>query len=481
MKVRLIAAVCSVVFVVCAASTPAGAQYATNVVLEGPWILYVDKTLIGSTNPVLVAVSPGGVYNEGNTNMFHTPWVSAGDGYPVGKPNIYCLHWGDEKCAPTVSTSTALVPLTIPEKAPLLPMSAPTPGKTSWSWASKAGITAFILPMPDSYSDVAGWYMRFAPQWDITGNSYNPYPDKVEKHSIGIELHYKNGPSYSTGGTSYFSLDECAVSGSDKLGACSDAGGDLDHATKLDNVGTLSITMKSPTADPCDPHVRMAYSMVLALLDGDNHLYRAIDTAKTTYKSGAPEYDEPNDNPRCLTEYPTSFVAEVKGTDVAANSPVNSEKLDAVTLWTNQLSQFSSRIGEYLQKHNRDDENKKLLLSQIQTAIKNMNMDFPKFSQMRLLIMLLKRSEAQADSMLGLHVESQTSLMPEIHTGPANRMTEAQAKSPAVQTSAYWSTLLNISLTVPSLALLDRYFLDAAPLTKSGNDCNAPLILATTP
>jgi hypothetical protein len=289
MKPRLLTAVCTLFLTLCAVSTPAAAQYTTNVILEGPWILYVDKTLINSSHPVLVAVSPGGVYNEGNTNMFHTPWVSAGDGYPVGTPNIYCLHWGDEKCAPTVSAATALVPLTTPEKAPLLPMNAAQPGKT-WPWASKAGITAFILPMPDSYSAVAGWYMRFAPQWDESGNSYNPYPDKVEKHSIGIELHYQNGPSYSTKGASYFSLDKCAVTGG-KLGTCSDAGGDLDHATKLDNVGTLSITMKSPTADPCDPHVRMAYPIVLALLDGDNHLYRAIDTAKSTYKSGAPEYD----------------------------------------------------------------------------------------------------------------------------------------------------------------------------------------------
>src|ERR1035441_7572320 len=112
MKPRLLAAVYTLLLTLYAASTPAAAQYTTNVILEGPWILYVDKTLIDSSHPVLVAVSPGGVYDSTNTNMnmFHTPWVSAGDGYPVGTPNIYCLHWGDEKCAPTVSAATALTP-----------------------------------------------------------------------------------------------------------------------------------------------------------------------------------------------------------------------------------------------------------------------------------------------------------------------------------------------------------------------------------
>lgn len=455
MKARLIVAVCTSLLTLCAASKPAGAQYATNVVLEGPWILYVDNTLVGS-NPVLVAVSPGGVYNDGNTNMFHTPWVSAGDGYPVGKPNIYCLHWGDEKCAPKVSVATALVPLTTPEKAPLLPMNAAPHGQT-WHWASKAGITAFILPMPDSYSAVAGWYMRFAPQWDSSGNSYYPYPDKVEKHSIGVELHYKNGPSYSTGGNSYFSLDKCAVS-NDKIGTCSDAGGDVGHVTKLDNVGTLSITMKSPTTDACDPHVRMAYPTALGLLDGDNHLYRAIDTAKSTYPSGAAEYDEPGDNPRCLDKYPTSpLIAQMETEQMKTD-----QMPDGVSLWTSQLGQFSSRIGEYLQQQHdlegKNPEDKELLLAQIRTAIDHLNREFPRFSQMRLILMLLEQSESEAESIPGVN-----------------------AKPPAVQTQNYWSNLLNAPLTVPNLAKLNGYFRATAPLTKSGNDCNAPLILATTP
>ena len=457
MKARLFAAVSTLLLTLYATSTPAAAQYATNVILEGPWILYVDTTLINSSHPVLVAVSPGGVYDSTNTNMnmFHTPWVSAGDGYPVGTPNIYCLHWGDEKCAPTVSTATVLTSAISPEKAPLLPMNATQHGP--WQWSTKPGITAFILPMPDSYSTVAGWYMRFAPKWDSSGNTYNPYPAGIEKHSIGIELHYKNGPSYSDSGFSYFSLDQCVVN-SGTLGICSDAGGAVGHVTKLDNVGTLSITMKSPTTDACDPHVRMAYPKVLGLLDGDNQLYQAIDTAKSTYPSGAAEYDEPGDNPRCLDEYPTSPMAIRTKTEQTKTEQMP----DGVLLWTSQLSQFSSRIGEYLQQQHdlegKNPEDKELLLAEIKTAIDRLNKDFPRFSQMRLILMLLEQSESQAESIPGV-----------------------SARPPAVQTQNYWSNLLNAPLTVPNLAKLNGYFRATAPLTKSGNDCNAPLILAITP
>jgi len=63
----------------------------------------------------------------------------------------------------------------------------------------------------------------------------------------------------------------------------------------------------------------------------------------------------------------------------------------------------------------------------------------------------------------------------------ANTGTHLSRTAPAVQTQNYWSNLLNAPLTVPNLAKLNGYFRATAPLTKSGNDCNAPLILATTP
>jgi hypothetical protein len=284
----------------------------------------------------------------------------------------------------------------------------------------------------------------------------------VYKHGIGIELHYKNGPSYSTGGASYFSLDKCAVN-SDVLvtGSCTDADTDVAHNTKLDNVGTLSITMKSPTTDACDPHVRMAYPKVLGLLDGNNSLYMAIDTAKGTDINGGATYDAPNESAssRCLDLYPTMpLIAQAKTKQEVKTAQMS----NGVSLWTRELSEFVPLIVNYLkEQHDADGTNakdEKLRLAQINNAIKNLDKDFPRFSEIRLIVMLLQQSESQADS-----------------------MSEAHAKSRALQAREDWSKLLKTPLTIPNLAKLDGHFRATAPLTKSGNDCNAPLVLATTP
>src|SRR5579864_1110324 len=95
MKLRAIAQLCLVVLVACVFSNSANAQTKADISLEGPWILYVEKS--ASSLPVLVAISPGGVSDDNDMTYFHTISIDNGDGYPTLNPGVYCLAF-DNSC-----------------------------------------------------------------------------------------------------------------------------------------------------------------------------------------------------------------------------------------------------------------------------------------------------------------------------------------------------------------------------------------------
>src|SRR5947209_846166 len=91
----------------CLASTVL-AQHGTgmDIVMEGPWVLYrrVLPNVDGQSVSVLIAMAPGGVTGQTSDDpmMFHQLTVSAGSGYPIAAPGIYCIAF-DGMCGGSVS------------------------------------------------------------------------------------------------------------------------------------------------------------------------------------------------------------------------------------------------------------------------------------------------------------------------------------------------------------------------------------------
>jgi hypothetical protein len=248
-----------------------------DIILEGPWIIYSGQLQQNSTSmastPVVIALAPGvGRVKEDNIH-FHVPFISTGDGYPIGRNGVYCLMF-DSKCAPAGS-STALTLGDYPTTAQPLSVKPKSSG-TPWDWKSAYSrgyyVTVLILPMPDSYSTDGVWSMRFGSKWkNYIGDN---------QVSIGIQLHYNTGPSS-------FALADCTSATT--IDGCNS---NLQSGTQLNNYGTLSVTMKSPyNDDPCDPHVRAAYPQMLKLLDDTDPLTGNNANQPIAYIDPAPELD----------------------------------------------------------------------------------------------------------------------------------------------------------------------------------------------
>jgi hypothetical protein len=76
-------------------------QLNSEIVLEGPWVLYAEQAFpknAGTTVSVLVAIAPAGDNSVGS-KTFHLPSISNGDGYYIVNNGIYCLTF-DGECAP---------------------------------------------------------------------------------------------------------------------------------------------------------------------------------------------------------------------------------------------------------------------------------------------------------------------------------------------------------------------------------------------
>jgi hypothetical protein len=360
-------------------------QVNSEIVLDGPWVLYTEPAFpknAGTTVAVLIAIAPAGDNTVG-TKSFHLPRISNGDGYYIVNNGIYCLTF-DGECAP--KGKSTLVNDSYPPSTILpVPVKAPAGGK-SWDWASRVtsgsyGLpTILILPMPDSFSDDGVWFMRFGPAFSPDGTGYDKNPSA---HSIGIHLHYTNGPKHN------FDLLGCATTAAPTAANCNVmfTGSKL-HVTQLPNIGVLRVEMKAPdVVDACDFHVRRAYPAMLNLAgDPTSHTGIAyIDPAYDTDASGTAKFDDGTVG--CLKNDPQNPDQPFMGAEHASGAMLSFPVL--------------TRLVGNLNSDSLSAKSKKYLLSQEITAVvTSLDQNFPRISQLTYLQQLLLESSRRADILI---------------------------------------------------------------------------------
>ena len=397
----------------CSAAPALGKKNQFDVSLQGPWILYVDHSF--AKWPVLIAMAPTVDHHEQWAH--HDVQVTTGDGYifedysqySAGHPaqstsyssHIYCLTL-DDVCARRGSSSLQFDDH--PSNVTPVQVSLPS-GQRAWDWATasqKNPTLTFILPMPDSYSTDGSWHMRFLNHFDVNGINYGP----DELHSIGVQLHYKNGPAE-------FNLLVCESPQPTVKNCSKRATGPSGH-TRLANSGTLRIQMKAPETDwACDPHVRRVYPKMLDLVGQEaNQKIKVIDPAHGVKDDGKGLYDD--DNPpnvskaalavpscsdRCLEHdsqggYNDDEPKLCGSTLTAANyGPASPEEqmssAEHTELWFQHLSKFLV----FIQKSKDTSDGKKYYFDQIYEASKDLS--FPRISQIRWITALVALSHAK--------------------------------------------------------------------------------------
>lgn len=423
MKHRVFITACLVILLGNLASTVAQ-ENRYDLSLEGPWILYVDRNL--AAWPVLIAIAPN---THSVTNWQHDPpLVSSGDAYLLGDFNnqnqqvghIYCLML-DSTCAP--QGTKVLQFHDYPDFVQLLPVQK----QPKWSWVNttiQQNATAFILPMPDSYSSDGVWPMRFAEKFDLNHTGYG----RNESHMIGIQLHYSSGPVY-------FDLDLCDGG---ILGKCQPVSSvEIGHHTLLANNGTLRIYMKGPVIDwACDPHVRRIYPRMLDIVGQNaNPKVKVIDPAHLVKDDGTGAYDE--DFPVDINNKPTYQC-------LAHDSQIGEQQCDAthcddapIPMTGKPPSSYSSWLGNLRDLRDAiapldDDQKKSYYLGNIADASKDLA--FPRISQIDSIEILIAKSY--------------------------EKLKKVDAKG--VFEKAFTS---------------EKKLIDSGAPTKSGNDCKAPLML----
>jgi hypothetical protein len=219
------------------------AQHRFDVTIEGPWILYELKKFDG-TNSMLLVMAP-------SVPGHHPPVFTTGDGGPITALGIYCVAFGgtcqaNAKPFPQTTGGTGSY-----DQTTLLPVKV-YGNNLAWS-TIQSNSTSFLLPMPDSISNDG-----IDPNITLRSD-FGTYTSSTPL-SIGVQLHYSNGPSA-------FNLLTCGTIAPPAASCTTPA---LSGST-LNNSGTLRITMKAEehtdAQDPCDYHVRMAYHSMLMLLD----------------------------------------------------------------------------------------------------------------------------------------------------------------------------------------------------------------------
>jgi hypothetical protein len=397
MKSRLMIATCFAALLCCAGL--GCSKNRLDITLEGPWILYQDHQFDknGHRVSVLVAIAPAGVHTSSVNatdppdELHHDPpRISTGDGYPITVPGIYCLTF-DGECARKGFSELKHDGYTAPV---LLTAKFPTPsdGSIIWDWSSASnGHTALILPMPDSYSNGGVWYMHFA---RVFGKGYADV--NGPEHSIGLRLHYDNGPT---------SLNILRCDGKPTVTNYTKNPTSVPH-TELDNIGTLSISMKAPaTMDGCDKHVRYAYPQMLKLIDPSdlqlgknvNQDIAYIDTA-TGPPSSSDEYD-----PSCLSntedpQNPQYIGGTPSGARLAAG--MGSMTSQTCTQRTGQPQSLGSEINCTINELSSLPYNDvKDLAAEIAAASKDMDPNFPRISQLSRVEQLLTGSQALLEAL----------------------------------------------------------------------------------
>jgi hypothetical protein len=430
-----------------------------DIVLEGPWILYEDDSAFASY-PVLVAIAPVQGMDQPDATHFHFLQVGDGDGYYVNTTGLYCLIFGTSsgpQCAPS-GGKTFAPGAGYPSTVGLLQLHfTHNASGSAWSWASVANsMTVLILPMPSSYSNASFWDMRFSDQFDGTGLSYKPVGGE-DAHTTGIELHYS-----TTDPVTYFDLNACDFANPDKQ-HCKNPASFGTH-TKISNVGTLNILMKSPdAATGCDFHVRTTYPLVTALLDKNaNKALAAIEPAIDIDSNGQGIFEGVNSVPTtCLDKDPQ------KPGSVPGHSPgemlhgsVNSvaDLLDGLI----HLIDDSTVI--------RPDEKAQLIPSDLRNASEDLDRDrqFPRISELDLIAALAQSSSDKAE-ILSINLTTQ------LDKAKSAKAKRGAASMPLLDKEiANYTRLLALYHAIQGL---DREIVTADP-TKGAKDCLAAIVQA---
>lgn len=373
-----------------------------DVVLEGPWIVYQDTQFDsrGAKIPVLVAIAPISATSQamvsGDYFHHHSPQLSTGDGFYIKqdylkRARIFCLFF-DDKCAP----GTVKIPATdmYPESQAL--HLTPKGGQKTWDWVKAvrgSGVlaAALILPMPDSISNDGVWVMRFNSKDD-------------EKHSIGLQLHYNNGPKN-------LMLRACDESAQPGVATCNNPIADRGQAepSKLENTGTLRLQMRAPdNTDACDWHVRYAWDQTWKLLGTDFPSdYANIEPAASIDSDGKATYISCDKNSPIKgnpsIKYPKDQMPDSSGHMEGALS--TSAQFSSEMLYTDFLNQFNTDIKAILdsieEKHKNDPDLKYFVT--LKSEVGSLNPNFPRISQLVLIGKLLDSSQGLIDRLRKEH------------------------------------------------------------------------------
>lgn len=381
-------------------------QINSDIILSGPWLIYEEhnfakKSASNGTVSALIAIAPGIGDNSQNGRDFHTPQLNTNDGYYILSTGIYCLTFDDE-CAP-VETATSLGTDSFPDPDhALLPVKVKLTNG-AWNWASRFSSGQYrspvilILPMPDSYSNEAEWFMRFGKTFDPNGASYS----KGGSTSIGVILHYSKGPK------SYYNLRGCDSQSPTADNCNTLVQGSNGHLTQLTNVSTLHVEMKAPNAiDACDHHVRRAYPYMMQLLGKD--LYSTelsvVDPAYNSDSSGKPQYD--HGDQACLKEDCQNPANNCAPTMAMAAAESVSMFGASMTHHMFSVEPLQSLVGDFNQtdvdhKPLLTDEQKDYLLAgTIERLEKDLSPQFPRISQLAYLQQLLQLSSARVQTLI---------------------------------------------------------------------------------
>jgi hypothetical protein len=228
-----------------------------DVSIEGPWLFYVEPNFQTNAGPrsVLVAIAP-------KIAGHNVPIFSTGNGVPIPNFGIYCVAF-DDTCKPNDLTA-----LSKDGYSSFQPVDVYRP--MNWNWGNYSGAAfVFLLPLPDSASNDGSYGMTF--QSSFPNGASNPVTTESGPHSIGIVLHYNNGPS---------TLGLLSCTNPPTASNCS-----KQAISDQDNSGTLRMTVRSfedpAKSDDCDYHVHHAYHRMLTLLDPQLSIQKNKDKAYT--------------------------------------------------------------------------------------------------------------------------------------------------------------------------------------------------------